>query len=53
MPALPLHEAVHYVAAAYLVVFVLVVSWVGVMTRRMGRVEREISELGRRLEPPA
>jgi hypothetical protein len=53
MPALPLHEAVHYVVAAYVIVVVLLVAYAGLMTRRMGRVERDIAELSGHGEPPA
>ena len=45
MPALPLHEAGKYVAAAYIVVFALVLIYVAVMAIRLGRVERELGEL--------
>jgi len=45
LPALPLHEAGKYVAAAYIVVFVLVLIYVAIMAMRMGRIERELGEL--------
>jgi hypothetical protein len=44
-PALPLHEAGKYVAAAYIVLFVLVLIYVGIMALRLGRIERELGEL--------
>jgi CcmD family protein len=45
LPALPLHEAGKYVAAAYLVLFVLVLVYVAIMAIRMSRIERELGEL--------
>jgi CcmD family protein len=45
LPALPLHEAGKYVAAAYIVVFALVLIYVAIMAMRMGRIERELGEL--------
>ena len=44
-PALPLHEAGKYVAAAYVVLFALVLVYVAIMATRLGRVERELGEL--------
>ncbi len=58
-PALPLHTAGPYVAAAYVVLFVLVLVYVAIMAIRLGRIERELgkllelSELPREQEPPA
>ena len=46
MPALPLDQAGKYVAAAYLVFFALVLVYVAIMARRLGRIERELVELG-------
>ena len=46
--AIPLHEAVKYVAAAYVVVFVLVALYIAIMGRRLARVERELSKLDKR-----
>jgi hypothetical protein len=45
MPALPLDEAGTYVAAAYLVFLGLVLLYVGIMAAKLGRMERELSEL--------
>jgi hypothetical protein len=45
MPALPLDEAGKYVAAAYLVFLALVLIYVAIMATKLGRVEREISEI--------
>ncbi len=45
LPALPLHEAGKYVAAAYLVVFVLVLIYVAIMGIRLSRIERRLGEL--------
>jgi len=44
-PALPLHEAGKYVAAAYIVAFVLVLVYVAIMATRLGRVEGDLEEL--------
>ena len=56
MPALPLDEAGKYVAAAYLVFLGLVLLYVGIMATKLGRMERELSELSelaaRRHEAP-
>ena len=45
MPALPLHEAGKYVAAAYIVLFVIVLIYVAIMAIRLGHIERELGEL--------
>jgi hypothetical protein len=45
MPALPLDEAGKYVAAAYLVFLGLVLLYVGIMAAKLGRMERELTEL--------
>jgi len=45
MPALPLHEAGKYVAAAYIVLFALVLIYVAIMAARLSRIERELGEL--------
>jgi hypothetical protein len=45
MPALPLHEAGKYVAAAYIVFFTLVLIYVAIMAIRLSRLERDLSEL--------
>jgi hypothetical protein len=45
MPALPLHEAGKYVAAAYLVFLALILIYVAIMAVRLGRMERELGEL--------
>ena len=52
MPALPLHEAGKYVAAAYIVFFVLVLIYVSIMALRLSRIERELGELLTVAEPP-
>jgi CcmD family protein len=46
--AVPLHEAVKYAAAAYLVVFVLVALYLTIMGRRVARLERELTRLNKR-----
>ena len=45
MPALPLHEAGKYVAAAYVVLFALLLVYVAIMAAKMSRVERELGEV--------
>jgi hypothetical protein len=45
MPALPLDEAGKYVAAAYVVVFALVLIYVGIMAGKLSRLERDLTEL--------
>jgi hypothetical protein len=45
LPALPLHEAGKYVAAAYIVLFALVLVYVAIMAIRLSRIERELAEL--------
>jgi hypothetical protein len=44
-PALPLHTAGKYVAAAYIVLFALVLIYVAIMAIRLSRIERELGEL--------
>jgi hypothetical protein len=34
-----------YVAAAYLVVFVAVLAWVGIIASKLARLERDVEEL--------
>lgn len=46
--AIPLHDAVKYLAAAYLVVFVLVALYLAIMGRRVARLERELTKLNQR-----
>ncbi len=45
LPALPLDEAGPYVAAAYLVFFALVLIYVAIMAAKLGRIERDLTEL--------
>jgi hypothetical protein len=45
MPALPLHEAGKYVAAAYIVFFALVLIYVTIMAAKLSRIERQLGEL--------
>jgi hypothetical protein len=53
-PALPLHTAGKYVAAAYIVLFVLVLVYVAIMAIRLSRIERQLGELLELTErPPA
>ena len=44
-PALPLHEAGKYVAAAYGVFVVMLVIYIAVIGARIARVEREVKAL--------
>jgi uncharacterized membrane protein len=44
-PALPLHEAGKYVAAAYIVFLALVLIYVAIMAAKLVRIQREIGEL--------
>jgi hypothetical protein len=46
-PALPLHRAGPYVAAAYIVFVVLLVVYLGIMGLRTSRTERALAELRR------
>ena len=50
MPALPLDDAGPYVAAAYLVFLALILIYVAIMATKLGRVEREISEISKLVE---
>jgi uncharacterized membrane protein len=50
MPALPLDDAGPYVAAAYLVFLALILVYVGIMATKLGRIEREISEVSEIVE---
>ena len=45
MPALPLDSAGPYVAAAYIVFLALVLVYVAIIGRKIGRLERELTEL--------
>jgi type II secretory pathway component PulM len=44
-PALPLHTAGKYVAAAYIVFLALVLVYVAIMATRLSRIERDLAEL--------
>ena len=44
-PALPLHTAGKYVAAAYVVLFAVVLIYVAVMSIRLSHMERDLGEL--------
>ena len=46
-PALPLHTAGPYVAAAYIVFVVLILIYVSIMAMRLRRTERDLAELQR------
>jgi hypothetical protein len=45
MPALPLDEAGKYVAGAYLVFLTLILVYLAIMSIKVARLDREISEL--------
>jgi CcmD family protein len=49
-PALPLGQAGKYVAAAYIVVFVVILIYVAIMARRAQNTQRELDELRRDVE---
>jgi hypothetical protein len=49
-PALPLHTAGSYVAAAYIVFVALILIYLAIMARRLTRTQRELRELRRKLE---
>jgi hypothetical protein len=49
-PALPLHTAGPYVAAAYIVFVAILLVYVSIMAVRLGRSERELTELARDVE---
>ncbi|HEY1516743.1 MAG TPA: hypothetical protein VGF91_10020 [Solirubrobacteraceae bacterium] len=49
-PALPLHTAGKYVAAAYIVFLAMVLVYVAIMATRLSRTERELTELRRDIE---
>jgi hypothetical protein len=44
-PALPLHTAGKYVAAAYIVFICLILIYVAIMAFKLTRLERELTEL--------
>ena len=46
-PALPLGKAGKFVAAAYIVVFVILLVYVGIMALRSQRTQRELDQLRR------
>jgi hypothetical protein len=48
-PALPLHSAGKYVAAAYIVFLAMILIYVAIMVWRMGRTERDLQSLHREL----
>ena len=48
-PALPLHTAGPYVAAAYIVFVAVILVYVAIMARKQVRTERELRELRERL----
>ncbi len=45
IPALPLHTAGKYVAAAYIVLFAVVLIYVAIMAIRLSHIERDLGEL--------
>jgi hypothetical protein len=51
MPALPLDEAGKYVAGAYVVFLALILVYVAIMAAKLGRIERELTELVERTTP--
>jgi hypothetical protein len=53
MPALPLDAAGPYVAAAYIIFLALVLIYVAIIGRKLGRLERELTELDELSAGPA
>jgi CcmD family protein len=49
-PALPLHTAGPYVAAAYIVFVALILIYVAIMARKLARTQRELRELKREVQ---
>jgi nitrate reductase cytochrome c-type subunit len=49
-PALPLHTAGKYVAGAYIAFLAIVLIYVAIMATRLGRTERELTELAEEVE---
>ena len=49
-PALPLHTAGPYVAAAYIVFVLILLIYVGIMAMRLTRNQRDLAELRRQVE---
>jgi hypothetical protein len=49
-PALPLHKAGPYVAAAYIVVLALILIYVAIMAVRLGHSERDLARLKQEME---
>jgi flagellar biosynthesis/type III secretory pathway M-ring protein FliF/YscJ len=49
-PALSEHQAIPYVAAAYVVFLAILLIYVGIMATRLGRSERDLTELTRDVE---
>jgi uncharacterized ion transporter superfamily protein YfcC len=49
-PALPLHSAVKYVAAAYVVFLAILLIYVAIMAKRLHDTERDLVDLRRDLE---
>jgi hypothetical protein len=48
-PALPLHTAGKYVAAAYIVFVALILIYVAIMAYKLTRLERDLTELNQAL----
>lgn len=49
-PALPLHSAGKYVAGAYIAFLAIVLIYVAIMATRLGRTERELTDLAQEVE---
>jgi hypothetical protein len=49
-PALPLHTAGKYVAGAYIAFLAIVLIYVAIMATRLGRTERELTDLAQEVE---
>ncbi len=46
LASIPLHDTIGYVAAAYIVVFTLLLVYLLIIGRRVKRTERDLGELG-------
>lgn len=49
-PAVPYDKAGRYVAAAFIVLFAVVLIYVAIMATKLQRLERDLSELNRALD---
>ena len=50
MPAIPLDDAIKYVAGAYIVFLALVLLYVAIMARKLERMQKQLRELDRSVQ---